>query len=104
MTTQRSLRRSRLRRTLMAALPLLAFTTVLWAKPMGLLLWARLRILTNIPRTAVAEPEPSKAPRFQDAAGGVRSDGDPPVRLETSGESKGGAKSRRDRVDLCSVP
>ena len=63
MTTQRSTRRSRARRTLIAALPLVAFTTVLWVKPMGLLLWARLRILTNIPRTAVAEPEPPKAPR-----------------------------------------
>jgi hypothetical protein len=30
---------------------------VLWAKPMGLLFWARIRILTNIPRTAIAEPE-----------------------------------------------
>ncbi len=88
----------------MAAMPLLAFTTVLWVKPMGLLLWARLRILTNIPRTAIAEPESPTAPRFPDAAGGFRSDGDPPVRLETSGESKGGAKSRRDRADLCSVP
>ena len=30
---------------------------VLWAKPMGLLLWARLRILANIPRTAIADDE-----------------------------------------------
>ncbi|MEY3024937.1 MAG: hypothetical protein RJA16_1763, partial [Planctomycetota bacterium] len=54
MRTHRTDRR-RLRRTVMAAMPLLAFATVLWVKPMGLLLWARLRILTNIPRTAVAE-------------------------------------------------
>lgn len=33
-----------------------ALASVLWAKPMGLLLWARLKILTNIPRTAIADP------------------------------------------------
>lgn len=34
---------------------LVAFSLVAWAKPMGLLLWARIRILTNIPRTAIAD-------------------------------------------------
>lgn len=29
---------------------------MVWAKPMGLLLWARIRILTNIPKTAIADP------------------------------------------------
>lgn len=37
----------------------LALTAVLgavvWAKPMGLLLWARIRILTSIPKTAIAD-------------------------------------------------
>lgn len=31
---------------------------VVWAKPMGLLLWARIRILTSIPKTAIAEDGP----------------------------------------------
>lgn len=35
----------------------LAVASVVWAKPMGLLLWARIKILTNIPRTAIAEPD-----------------------------------------------
>jgi len=30
---------------------------VLWVKPMGLLFWARIRILTNIPRTAMADEQ-----------------------------------------------
>ena len=34
----------------------LAVASVVWAKPMGLLLWARIKILTNIPRTAIADP------------------------------------------------
>lgn len=33
---------------------------MIWAKPMGLLLWARIRILTNIPKTAIAEPTLAK--------------------------------------------
>ena len=37
---------------------LVAFAAcVLWIKPMGLLLWARIRILTNVPRTAIADPD-----------------------------------------------
>jgi len=36
-----------------------AFAVVAWAKPMGLLLWARLRILTSIPKTAIAD-DPAK--------------------------------------------
>jgi hypothetical protein len=35
------------------------FAVVAWAKPMGLLLWARLRILTSIPKTAIAD-DPTK--------------------------------------------
>jgi hypothetical protein len=38
-----------------------AFAVVAWAKPMGLLLWARIRILTSIPKTAIAD-DPTKAP------------------------------------------
>lgn len=33
------------------------FSVVAWAKPMGLLLWARIRILTSIPKTAIADEE-----------------------------------------------
>lgn len=46
------------RRRRNALLLLGAAGVVLWMRPMGLLLWARLRILTSIPRTAVAQPEP----------------------------------------------
>jgi hypothetical protein len=99
MTTRRTVRRSRLRRTLVAALPLLAFATVLWVKPMGLLLWARLRILTNIPRTAVADPAPPKLPRFPDLTGGQATGADSVVRVEKDGESEGGAKSRPEPAD-----
>ncbi len=104
MTTRRLLHRSQLRRTLIAAMPLLAFTTVLWVKPMGLLLWARLRILTNIPRTAVAEPEAERTAQFPDALRSHASDADPPLRFEAEGESQGGAKSCRDRADDCVDP
>ncbi len=38
-----------------------AFSVVAWVKPMGLLLWARLRILTSIPKTAIAD-DPAKGP------------------------------------------
>jgi hypothetical protein len=31
------------------------FAVVAWAKPMGLLLWARIRILTSLPKTAIAD-------------------------------------------------
>lgn len=48
--------RSLARRTRAGAVAFLALVVcVLWAKPMGLLLWARIRILTNIPRTAIAD-------------------------------------------------
>lgn len=104
MTTRRLLHRSQLRRTLIAAMPLLAFTTVLWVKPMGLLLWARLRILTNIPRTAVAEPEAERSAQFPDALRSHASDADPPFRVEPRDESHGGAKSRPDRADDLAVP
>ena len=44
------------------ALALVACVALLiWAKPMGLLLWARLRILTSIPKTAIAEPVEAQA-------------------------------------------
>lgn len=36
---------------------------VIWAKPMGLLLWSRIRILTSIPRTAIADDAIAAAPR-----------------------------------------
>jgi hypothetical protein len=38
-----------------------AFAVVAWAKPMGLRLWARIRILTSIPKTAIAD-DPTNAP------------------------------------------
>jgi len=38
-----------------------AFAVVAWAKPMGLLLWARIRILTSIPKTAIAD-DPAQSP------------------------------------------
>lgn len=34
---------------------LMLFAVVAWAKPMGLLLWARIRILTSLPKTAIAD-------------------------------------------------
>lgn len=37
------------------------FAVVAWAKPMGLLLWARIRILTSIPKTAIADDQPMVA-------------------------------------------
>ena len=60
--------RARVRRRRRNAILLLCLAGgVLWLKPMGLLLWARLRILTSIPRTAVAEPAPeSDAPALPD--------------------------------------
>lgn len=36
---------------------------VIWAKPMGLLLWSRIRILTTIPRTAIADDAIASAPK-----------------------------------------
>jgi hypothetical protein len=48
----------RRRRTAIAFLAL--FGVVAWAKPMGLLLWARIRILTSLPKTAIAD-DPSVA-------------------------------------------
>jgi len=92
-------RRSPWRRRLAAALPLLAFASVLWLKPMGLLLWARIRILTNIPRTAIAEPRPPES--FSDltspAAGDSGWEGcaapalpdraDPPIDCEVAAKS-----------------
>ncbi|MGA1224348.1 MAG: hypothetical protein ACO31E_07260 [Phycisphaerales bacterium] len=49
-----------------------AFAVIAWAKPMGLLLWARLRILTSIPKTAIAD-DPAN----------TQAEEKPPVELET---------------------
>lgn len=45
-------RRRGISMALLLSIPLMA-----WAQPLGLLLWARLRLLTNIPRTAMATEE-----------------------------------------------
>ena len=50
---------------------LLAVAVVLWAKPVGLLLWARIKIITNIPRTAIAEDEPLLTKMTPDSSRGV---------------------------------
>lgn len=47
------------RRGLVVAL-LLIVPVLAWAQPLGLLFWARLRLLTNIPRTAMATEEEAK--------------------------------------------
>lgn len=85
-------RRRQLGRLARMAVPLAAIATVLWLKPMGLLMWARLRILTNIPRTAIAEPREA-APRFPDRAPSEQST---PC-AGSSGKSAGEAKSDRER-------
>ena len=43
-----------------------AFTVIALAKPMGLLLWARIRILTSLPKTAIADDPttPNKGPEL----------------------------------------
>lgn len=102
----RSRRRSPWRRRIAAALPLLAFASVLWLKPMGLLLWARIRILTNIPRTAIAEPRPPAS--FPDptrsASGGVDGEGCAasalPDPFDSSADCEVGAKSPRAHADV----
>jgi hypothetical protein len=40
---------------------LAVFAVVAWAKPMGLLLWARIRILTSLPKTAIADDPTARA-------------------------------------------
>ena len=50
-------RRVARRETVLAAV-ILAVPVVALAQPLGLLLWARMRILTSIPRTAMATEEP----------------------------------------------
>ena len=47
------------RRGLVVAL-LLIVPVLAWAQPLGLLFWARLRLLTNMPRTAMATEEEAK--------------------------------------------
>ncbi len=59
---------------------------VLWAKPMGLLLWARLRLLANIPRTAIADDEALLAARFESDP--LPSAGDPEVVVLPRGASR----------------
>ena len=45
------------RREMVMALLVLAIPSLAIAQPLGLLLWARMRILTSIPRTAMAVEE-----------------------------------------------
>ena len=52
-------RRVARRETVLAAV-ILAVPVVALAQPLGLLLWARMRILTSIPRTAMATEEPTR--------------------------------------------
>ena len=66
-------RRVARRETVLAAV-ILAVPVVALAQPLGLLLWARMRILTSIPRTAMAteEPQASTVPVDVDVAGDLR--------------------------------
>ena len=50
-----------LRRETMLATVVLVVPMIALAQPLGLLLWARLRLLTSIPRTALAEEDPTVA-------------------------------------------
>jgi len=103
-------RRSPWRRRLAAALPLVAFASVLWLKPMGLLLWARIRILTNIPRTAIAEPKtpesfPDLAPPMAGAAGwGGCAAAALPDPVDPAVECRVEAKSPRADADVPGTP
>jgi len=40
-----------------------SLATVAWVTPLGLLLWARIRILTSIPKTAIADDTLAQAPK-----------------------------------------
>ena len=91
------------RRMLAGVATTLGFATVLWLKPMGLLLWARLKILTNIPRTAIAEPKPREEPRFPDSSGAIAKP-DPVVSPQTEKESTEREKSRSASADLAPGP
>jgi hypothetical protein len=76
------------------ALTLVAmFAVVAWAKPMGLLLWARIRILTSIPKTAIAD-DPTKAPEVEEA----------PPELETGLPTGGRATLDPFRIDPSRFP
>ena len=58
------------RREVLLATMVLTIPTLAIAQPLGLLLWARMRILTSIPRTAMAVEEEQVAvvvPEFEDA-------------------------------------
>lgn len=103
-------RRSVWRRRLAAAAPLIAFASVLWLKPMGLLLWARIRILTNIPRTAIAEPKapPSFSDLLSRGSDGVDGAGDAafalPDRADPSPECGVGEKSSHSEAEVPGIP
>lgn len=56
-------RRLRKRKGILIAVASVAM--VAWATPLGLLLWARIRILTSIPRTAIADDTLAYAPRVE---------------------------------------
>jgi hypothetical protein len=45
------------KRRFRALVTVMAVGMVLWAKPMGLFIWTRLRMVTSIPRTAMADEE-----------------------------------------------
>lgn len=72
-------RRRRAWRLIRMLAPIVAVAVVLWLKPMGLLLWARLRILTSIPRTAMAEEPPEWMRSFPDLASRPLGSGIPPT-------------------------
>jgi hypothetical protein len=52
------------KRRFRALVAVCAVGVVVWAKPMGLFIWARMRLITGIPRTAMAdEPIAADAPK-----------------------------------------
>lgn len=76
------------------ALTLVAmFAVVAWAKPMGLLLWARIRILTSIPKTAIAD-DPANAPEVVEV----------PPEIETGLPSAGRSTADPFRIDPSRLP
>jgi hypothetical protein len=69
---------------------LAVFAVVAWAKPMGLLLWARIRILTSLPKTAIADdpttssaaPEPETPIEFDSGLGATNEIRTDPFRID----------------------
>ena len=69
---------------------LAVFAVVAWAKPMGLLLWARIRILTSLPKTAIADdptsanaaPEPESPLDFDPGLGTTNEIRTDPFRID----------------------